>query len=164
MAKIILIGQDDIQLNRERAKEIREDWKNGKFGKDDKIDVGQNSIKARDIRSFRISKKSEDEETKINELSTKMIKKKLGDFEEKLNKNRSGELKTYNGIGAMDSGIMENVLLGWAITEENDRYKIQPDEWEIFNRNINLLEELNYRREYAEKKEEEDLEQLAKQK
>lgn len=161
MAKIILVGQDDIELSREKAKKIKKDWNAGKFNKDDKIEVGQNSVKAGDIRSIRISKKSKDEETKINELSTREIKNRLGDFEEKLEEIKSGELKTYNRIGIMDSGVMEDLLLGWAVTEEDGRYKIRPDEWEAFSKNASLLKELKYRREYAEEQENEQLEQLA---
>jgi len=162
MAKIILVGQDDLQVNKERAEEIKEKWNEDKFKKDDKIKVGENSIKADDIRSIRISKKEKDEEENVTSLPTEEIKKRLGNFEEKYEEHKSGELESYNGIGVMDTGIM-GWLLGEAIVEEGGRYKVRPERWEAFSKSKAMLEELNYRREVAEEKDEEYLEQVVKQ-
>ena len=158
MAKIILVGQDDIQLNKERAEEIKQDWKDGKYNKDDKIEVGDNSIRTGDIRSIRIEKKSRYDKESISSLSTEEIKNQLGDFEEKYEEHKSGELKTYERLGVMDIGVHDWLEEKGAISGKD----IDPELYSRFSDKKELLGELNYRREFAEKKDKEDLERLAK--
>ncbi len=76
MAEIILIGQDNVQLDKSLAKEIRHKWDNNEFAPDDKIPIGEDRIKAKDIRSFRINEETPEEEDP-KDLPTEQIKEIL---------------------------------------------------------------------------------------
>jgi len=161
MPKINLRGQKDVESSYEELKPIQEQWLADNYDKSEKKEVNGHSFKMGAIKGFD-GMKEKDEKENVTSLSTEEIKKRLGNFEEKYEEHKSGEFEIYNGIGVMDTGIMD-WLLGEAIVEEGGRYKIRPERWEKFSDKIAMLEELNYRREVAEEKDEEYLEQVAKQ-
>lgn len=89
------------------------------------------------------------------DLSTEQIKERLGDFEKKLSGWRSGALKYYKGIGIEDSGIREYMLSENIMTVDTDGvHYVVEDNYRKYKGRKRLLEELQSRREYAEKMEE----------
>ncbi len=164
MAEIILIGQDNVQLDKSLAKEIRHKWDNNEFAPDDKIPIGEDRIKAKDIRSFRINEETPEEEDP-KDLPTEQIKEILSEknFEEKYEENRTGNFKNFNGWGTEDEGIMKWLIRWGAVKKQDGIHRVVPEEYKKFSRYHKLLSELRTRREYAEEKDEESLDQLAKE-
>lgn len=166
MPKVHLVGHNKpVKISDETADKLREIKNDSSIPDSKVIDAGKINAQKKELGAIveEGGGVESDDPTKIQNLSTEVLKKKLGNFEEKYKEHESGELKAYNGLGVMDTGIHDWLFENEAISEGGG---VDPELYHQFSIKKQMLEEYWGRKEYAEEqsqKEKEEINQKVKQ-
>lgn len=163
MPKIHLTGHSQpIKISKEEAEKLKEIKNDSSISKDKVIDSDKINATKGELGAIIDEGGStpEDDSTKISQMSTEQLKEELGEFREMYEEHKSGELKNYNGLGVMDTGIHQWLDEKGVINKNGDRWGVDPEDYHWFAGRKEMLEEYWSRRDYAEEMEEKEKEQI----
>ena len=102
-------------------------------------------------------KKEALEDKRITEYTTEELKAILGNFEKEYHEATNGEVIHNEILGYVREGNVQHALRIGAITEEDNTYYVKLPEYNDYQKKLNALDELFSRRDYAKKKNMENL-------
>lgn len=159
MAQILLRGQDPIEISDERAREIKNDFANGSLP--DVVEIDNLVFNKKELKSISLSHHEKEERNFPYDYSLDELKEIIGDFEKEFLAHSTGKLTHNEVLGTTKEGIVAWAREQKYITKDN---RITFKGINEYMRRYRALEELNLRREYADKKDKESLDALAKAK
>ena len=165
MAKLYLMGRNEpIELDEKKARELKNQWVGGTLK--ETVDLGTVAFNKRKIANIMLADDHKDSLGAAT-MTTEQIKEELGYFETQYNANFTGEKVRVNYLipiptrdkGIIDWAIKENVMVFY--DKPYPHYRVNSMEFGNLTRNLDLLNELTCRRQYASKKEAENLSALS---
>jgi len=163
MPQIHLTGHSKpIKISKEEAEKLK-DIKNDPSIPDGKvIDTDNLNAQKKELGAIVSEGGSapQDDSTKVQNMTTEELKEKLGDFRKMYEEHKSDELKGYNGLGVMDTGIHRWLDEKGVINKNGDRWGVNPEDYRWFVNRKEMLEEYWGRKDYAEQMEEKEKEQI----
>jgi hypothetical protein len=150
MPRIYLTGEQIIDITREEALRIEQEWKNG----NPYVEVGSSTVK--NSRIVRVDVGRLEAEKSIAEFSTDELKSFLGDYEQQKQKFIANYKANHPEAQYPATKARNAWRVHCGVCDENGRIyysALMDGRYEDFSRKEAALSELQYRREYAARKE-----------